>query len=105
MRAARVLFAGLHGEIPPGMVVRHTCDNHECLNPEHLLLGTHKDNMQDAKERGRVRQSRYLSEAEIQQINDLREAGKTIEEIGAIFKMGRNRVYQYLKPYNKRIYA
>lgn len=36
-----------------GMSVRHTCDNPRCVNPDHLLLGTHKENMQDRTERDR----------------------------------------------------
>jgi len=42
-------------EIPTGMVVRHTCDNPPCCNPEHLLVGTHADNMADMDARGRRR--------------------------------------------------
>lgn len=42
------------GKIPKGMVVRHKCDNPACYNPEHLELGTQKDNMQDCSKRGRV---------------------------------------------------
>lgn len=36
-----------------GMIVRHTCDNPECVNPEHLLIGTHQDNQDDKVARSR----------------------------------------------------
>ena len=36
-----------------GNIVRHTCDNRRCINPKHLVLGTHKDNSQDMVQRGR----------------------------------------------------
>ena len=37
----------------PGVVVRHTCDNPRCINPEHLIGGTRADNNRDRAERGR----------------------------------------------------
>lgn len=46
------------GETPRGLVVRHTCDVPLCVNPDHLLLGTHKDNSDDKIARGRVNWAR-----------------------------------------------
>ena len=43
----RLIYEWIHGEIPPQMIVMHTCDNPRCINPEHLILGTQRDNMHD----------------------------------------------------------
>jgi hypothetical protein len=42
-----------NGEIPAGMFVMHRCDNPRCINPEHLCVGTHADNMADMVRKNR----------------------------------------------------
>lgn len=49
----RLSYERFKGEIPEDLVIRHTCDNPSCWNPEHLIVGTHKENYQDMVSRGR----------------------------------------------------
>lgn len=52
--AHRVSYEIANGPIPDGMLVCHRCDNPKCVRPDHLFLGTSRDNAQDAASKGRV---------------------------------------------------
>jgi hypothetical protein len=52
-RGNRLCYMDMHGEIPKGLQVLHSCDNPTCVNPEHLHLGTPWDNMLEREARKR----------------------------------------------------
>lgn len=50
----RWIWQALNGPIPNGMEICHHCDNKRCVRPDHLFLGTHRENMLDAWHKGRI---------------------------------------------------
>lgn len=54
-RAHRIYYERYVGHTPSGMLVLHKCDVKDCVNPQHLYVGTNRDNMRDASERGQLR--------------------------------------------------
>lgn len=56
MALAHRLSYELHkGPIPDGLQILHSCDVKNCINPDHLRVGTHSENMAEAADRGRMR--------------------------------------------------
>jgi len=49
----RFIYEKFKGSIPKGKIIRHKCDIRNCINPEHLELGTYYDNIQDMVKRNR----------------------------------------------------
>lgn len=76
-RAHRVRWEVTFGDIPDAMHVLHHCDNRECTNPDHLFLGTNKDNMADMVSKGRQNKARgeahYCVKLTEKQVIDIRD--------------------------------
>lgn len=64
-----------------GRVVMHSCDNPSCVNPDHLKVGSHLDNVEDRNGKGRT--YRKYSDAEIKSAMQDRSSGMALRDVEA----------------------
>lgn len=97
MGAHRFSFELVHGAIPKGMYVCHKCDTPLCVNPHHLFLGTHNDNMRDMvmKKRsfvGRGENKKGLSKLTNKQAEQIRNMDISQSKIAALFGVSQTTI-------------
>jgi hypothetical protein len=104
-RSHRITYRHFCGPIPQGMFVCHTCDVPSCCNPEHLFLGTPKENSRDMINKGRnsppprnshvvgsVHPGSKLTEAQVVVIRELYKRGETQQQIANMYGVARQTI-------------
>lgn len=92
--AHRVSYKIFKGEIPEGYVVMHSCDCKLCINPDHLFIGTSKQNSEDmvkknrqTKQIGEGNSRSVITEKIVLEMRKLRSEGIKIKEIAKQFNV------------------
>lgn len=97
--AHRVAYELVHGPLPAGAVMMHLCDNPPCVRPEHLRVGTSKENSDDKRTKGRSRAAAgeahpaaRLTEAAVREARRLHGEHHTFTEIASRFGVSRSAI-------------
>ncbi|MEG3847338.1 HNH endonuclease [Microcoleus sp. herbarium19] len=94
-----VLAEKLGSELPTSMDACHTCDNPNCINPEHLWAGTRTQNLLDASKKGRTQgKSHPLSNAKLdwEKVREIRQklaAGERVKDVAQEYSVGRHTIH------------
>lgn len=92
----RIFYEKFIGEIPLGLLVMHSCDNPPCVNPDHLFIGTHQDNVDDAMSKGRRHHRRATPEL-VKAIRAASKTSKDFYQIGRTFGISGSTAWKIAK--------
>jgi hypothetical protein len=100
--AHRVSYLLYRGEFPQHLQVLHTCDNTSCVNPDHLFIGTQKENMADRTEKGRTlfgeRNPRaVLSKYQVRRIREFRDVGVSAYDLKMQYGVSLSTIHKVLR--------
>lgn len=94
-RVPRLAWELTKGELPSYLCVLHVCDNPRCVNPDHLVLGTRRDNMLDKQRKGRQAKGEdagnvKLTTSKVQLIRGMYDSSKlTQQQLAELFSVSQ----------------
>ena len=102
MRAHRLAYIWSGKHLDDADLLCHTCDNPSCVNPDHLFVGTHQDNMADKVEKDRQAKGEsigvsVLTEDQVHEIRRRFKAGESGSNIADKFGVSKQCVYGIVK--------
>lgn len=100
----RLAYRMFIGRIPNNMFVCHHCDTPSCFNPDHLFIGTPKDNVQDMIKKGRVkhipkgvfRGKRSYTKEDYAEMRRMKKIGISVKNIRQTFNISAAQLYRIL---------
>lgn len=93
--ASRVAWRLYNGSVPDGLEVMHKCDHRACVNPDHLSLGTHAENMEDMtiKRRQSYGESRWSAKLTEQKVVEIRESAQSAKVLSKKYGVSKPTIY------------
>ncbi len=95
-QAHRYSYRIMHGMIPEGKMICHTCDNPSCVNIKHLFLGTAKDNMFDMAKKQRCAKQKLPPE----QVSEIRVSSADTSALAAMYDVSEGHIWRLRNGYH-----
>ena len=90
----RAAYEVAFGKIPRGLLVLHKCDIPSCINPDHLFVGTYKDNMQDrsSKNRAPLGMNNGNHKLTTEQVLSIRQRPMSIRKLAVHYRVSKSTI-------------